>query len=175
MSRVNMKKILLFTIFLAACAGSDEYPEYVPLDISKLSYTTKQSVPVSAFKYVGLEENKDRKSIKELVGVDPVQTEWCAAFVNAVLEENDIKTSAAFSDYPLMARSFLSWGEKVDDPKLGDIVVFERGEDGWTGHVGFFIEERGNQYLVFGGNQDDKITFKEYPKNKLLGIRRYNT
>lgn len=169
-----MKKILLFyALILASCAGSEEYPEYVPLDLSKLSYATKQTVPVSAFKYVGLEEDKDREVIKELVGVDPVQTEWCAAFVNAVLKENDMKTSADFNDYPLMARSFLFWGKEVDEPKLGDIVVFERGEAGWYGHVGFFIEERDNKYLVFGGNQNDKITFKEYSKNKLLSIRRY--
>lgn len=156
-----MKKILLFSIlFLASCGWSKEY-------------ATKQTVLVSAFKYNGLEEDKDREVIKELVGVDPVQTEWCAAFVNAVLKESDMKTSADFNDYPFMARSFLSWGKEVDKPKFGDIVVFERGESGWQGHVGFFIEERGNKYLVFGGNQNDKITFKEYSKNKLLGIRRY--
>lgn len=171
-----MKKIILiFAFLLVSCERSEKYPEYVPLDISKLSHKTKQTAPISAFKYVGLEENKDREVIKDLVGVDPIQTEWCAAFVNAVLEENDMKTSAAFSEYPLMARSFLSWGEKVDEPKLGDIVVFERGESGWAGHVGFFIEEKDDKYLVFGGNQNNKITFKEYSKSRLLGIRRYKT
>lgn len=167
-----MKKILFFTIFLAACGvQEDDYGGYVPIDLSRLT-STGNSLS-NALKYKDLEEDKDYKEIRELVGVDPRQTEWCAAFVNAVLRESNVPTSASVSDYPLLAKSFLKWGYSVDTPRVGDILVFRRNNSAWQGHVGFFIEDRGDTYVVFGGNQDDKVSFKEYRKSALLDIRRY--
>ena len=49
-----------------------------------------QDISDEARRYVGLNEYDDRREIKNLVGVDPVRTEWCAAFVNAVLEIQNI-------------------------------------------------------------------------------------
>ena len=60
--------------FLIACQPIEEFE-----DLSK-----------PAEQYVGLNEHIDRKQIKELVGVDPVRTEWCAAFVNFVLDIQDL-------------------------------------------------------------------------------------
>ena len=39
-----------------------------------------------AVEYIGLNEYQHRTALKRYVGVDPRYTEWCAAFVNAVLE-----------------------------------------------------------------------------------------
>ena len=128
-----------------------------------------------AYYYYGLSETKDRKLIKELTGVDPVSTEWCAAFVNMVLLENDYATSASVSSFPLMARSFLEYGEPTNMPVQGDIVIFERGNNGWQGHVAFFLNVKdinGVQMIsVLGGNQDDMVTISYYPANKVLGFR----
>lgn len=129
-----------------------------------------------AYYYYGLSESKDRQIIKDITGVDPVRTQWCAAFVNAVLLENDIPTSASVSDHPLMARSFLTWGDPVSEPKQGDIVVFERGNSGWKGHVGFYVGKtvvNGVEMIhVLGGNQGNEVGIDLYPTRKLLAIRR---
>lgn len=174
MSRGFMKKILILSsVLLTGCVGSEEYPEYIPIDISRLSKQEMSAIPTSAFKYLGLHEVEDKQEIIDIVGVDPSVTEWCAAFVNATLSEDNIPGSESVSDHPLMARSFLKWGNKVTKPRFGDIVIFERGESGWKGHVGFFIKEQGEHYIVLGGNQNDMVSQRPYPINKLLAIRRY--
>jgi len=135
---------------------------------------------VTAQPYVGLEERLHRKQIKELVGVDPVRTEWCAAFVNAVLELDNIPGSDTVSNKPLLARSFLQWGEHVEryDVQRGDVVVFPRGSVSWQGHVGFYVERHivdGIEYwVILGGNQDKKVSYVYYKPNKAIGIRRYH-
>ena len=127
-----------------------------------------------AHEYVGLQERQDRSTIRELVGVDPVRTEWCAAFVNAILELDGIPGSNSVSDNPLMARSFLSWGTKVEKENIqrGDIVVFPRGNQGWQGHVGFFVTEENGEWLILGGNQDNTVSYRFYNPRNALGIRR---
>ena len=75
-----------------------------------------------------------------------------------------------------MARSFMFWGERVDEPKIGDVIVFPRGTRGWQGHVGFYIETRViediDYYVILGGNQSDAVTYDIYPAYKALTIRR---
>lgn len=129
---------------------------------------------------IGLEERKDREELKEFIGVDPKRTEWCAAFVNAVLNESGIPGSESVSEYPLMARSFLTWGDKVnkEDIQAGDIVILPRGNVSWQGHVGFYVktvEKNGTTYYaILGGNQSNKVSIELYRANKTIGIRRYN-
>jgi len=134
---------------------------------------------VSAQPFIGLEERQDRKQIKEFVGVDPVRTEWCAAFVNAVLELDGIPGSESVSDVPLMARSFLTWGDPVEPENIqrGDVVIFPRGDRGWQGHVGFYTETQtvnGQTYwVILGGNQKNEVRYDLYNPKHALGIRRY--
>lgn len=154
---MSYKKIILPLIFVTGCGSSISDPV------------------VTAQPYIGLEERQDRKQIREFVGVDPVNTEWCAAFVNAVLEIDGIPGSASVSNVPLMARSFLTWGTPVEpaDIQRGDIVVFPRGDKGWLGHVGFFVEEQNGQWVILGGNQRNEVRYDFYDPKKALGIRRY--
>ena len=49
--------------------------------------------------------------------------------------------------------SFRSWGAKTDDPKPGDIVVFQHKRESWRGHVGLFVSRVQNGIYVLGGNQ----------------------
>lgn len=134
---------------------------------------------ITAQPYIGLQERQDRTEIKELVGVDPVRTEWCAAFVNAILEIDGIPNLNDQDRYPpLMARSFLHWGERVErsDIQRGDLVVFPRGKEGWKGHVGFYTETQihdGIEYwVILGGNQNNEVRYDLYSPNRALGIRR---
>ena len=127
---------------------------------------------------IGLNEYQHKTVLKEYVGFDPRYTEWCAAFVNAVLAES-MMTNLHDMDHPrpLNARSFLVWGEKVDVPQAGDIIVFPRGTSDWQGHVGFYVgttEKNGKKYYrILGGNQNDSVSIDLYRANQALGIRRY--
>lgn len=131
---------------------------------------------VTAYSYYGLEESKNRGELKGLLGVDPVHTEWCAAFVNAVLKSEGIEGTESISAFPLTARSFLMWGEEVKKPQSGDVVVFPRGEP-WQGHVGFYVRSvtkpDGEYYLILGGNQEDKVSLQYYPAAKAISVRRH--
>lgn len=114
-----------------------------------------------ASEFVGLNERQDRVTLKELLGVDPVHVEWCAAFVNSVLTEVGLESTRS-----LMARSYLNWGTSTDTPSPGDIMVFSRGSEGRQGHVGFYvatIEYKGSSYwIVLGGNQDNSVSYRLY-------------
>jgi len=120
-------------------------------------------------------EKEDRRELKELTGVDPVRIEWCAAFVNAILEKSGIPSNKNHN-HPLLARSFLDWGVAVDKPKMGDVVVFPRGDQGWQGHVGFYVKEQTIDgvlyYYILGGNQKNSVRVDLYRADKAIGIRR---
>jgi len=137
---------------------------------------------ITAQPYIGLEERLNRNEIRDLVGVDPgaMRTEWCAAFVNAILEKDTIPNLYDIgSEAPLLARQFLLWGESVprEEIQRGDVVIFPRGNQGWQGHVGFYVEtqwEDGIEYwVILGGNQDQSISYALYRANASLGIRRW--
>jgi len=136
-----------------------------------------QDPSVKAEEYFGLHERQDRNELKELVGVDPVRTEWCAAFVNAILEIEGIPGSESVSENPLLARSFLDWGSPINpqDIQRGDLVIFPRGREGWKGHVGFYIGRSANgSWLILGGNQANQVRYDLYDPKKALGIRRWS-
>jgi cell wall-associated NlpC family hydrolase len=80
-----------------------------------------------------------------------------------------------------MARSFLYWGERVqrEDIQRGDVVIFPRGNAGWQGHVGFYVETQvhdGKEYwIVLGGNQQNEVRYDFYNPQRALGVRRFLT
>ena len=170
-----MKKYLLLIVpFLLIACG--ELPPLQAASIFKIS--SENNSVITAQPYIGLEERVHRTELKELLDVDPVRTEWCAAFVNAVLELDGIPGSDSVSDVPLMARSFLFWGERVEpaDIQRGDVVIFPRGTQGWEGHVGFYVDTQvvnGKEiWIVLGGNQSNEVRYDFFSPNKALGIRR---
>jgi uncharacterized protein (TIGR02594 family) len=126
-------------------------------------------------KFLDYTEKEDRRELKELTGVDPVRIEWCAAFANAILEKSEIPSNKDHK-YALTARAFLDWGEAVETPEMGDIVVFPRGNEGWQGHVGFFVKQQEIDgvlyYYILGGNQKNKVSVELYRADKAIGIRR---
>lgn len=85
---------------------------------------------------------------------------WCSAFVNWCFLKSgiDLRTRSA------AAISWAKWGVKVEQPKVGDIVVFRRVDSSWRGHVGFFVASDEKRVLVLGGNQNNEVSFQWYPK-----------
>ncbi|MGE0627346.1 MAG: TIGR02594 family protein [Hyphomicrobiaceae bacterium] len=91
---------------------------------------------------------------------------WCAAFVGACLERAGIAASGS-----LMARSYLSWGEDLAEPRLGCVAVFSRGANPELGHVALWLGETANSVIVLGGNQSDAVTVEAIDRSRLLGLR----
>jgi len=129
-----------------------------------------------AYQYIGYEERANRRELKAFMGIDPVRFEWCAAFANAALRESGYIGTEAVSDNPLLARSFLGYGEKITTPMQGDIVVLRRGNQGWQGHVGFYVGQKEINgvlhYALLSGNNDKTVDIDWFNTNRVLGIRR---
>ena len=126
-----------------------------------------------ARQFIGLHEIPGPKHAPEILqmwrdikrgGIKDDETPWCAAFVGAALENVGIQ-STRFEG----ARSYLEWGEKLDKPIYGCIVVFTRNGGG---HVGFVVgkTENGN-LLVLGGNQSDAVNVKAFSTERVTGYR----
>ena len=165
----NSMKRFMALFLLCGCVNSNSYQQ--PFVENQYVYT--------ASTMLGLDEKVNRKELRNFLGVDPVYYEWCAAFVNASLHIHDIPGSDYVSEHPLMARSFMKWGEPVTDEQLkkGDVIVFPRGNTGWQGHVGFYVRTQYvngiKYYLILGGNQDDKVSYELYPAAKAIALRRW--
>lgn len=150
-----------------------------PSTFSFFSSSPNKNIISEASKLEGLHARKDKEVIKKYLKasnsneepVDPTKIPWCAAFANAVLRRTGYEGTES-----LMARSFLSWGQKTTQPKEGDVVVLKRGRSNETGHVGFFngYEWYGSQLYVkvLGGNQNKAVNVAYFPVNYVLGYRR---
>jgi uncharacterized protein (TIGR02594 family) len=100
--------------------------------------------------------------------LDPSVTPWCAGYVGSVLNASGLKGTGS-----LAARSYLNYGTPTDKPSVGDVVVLSRGGDPSKGHVGFYAgQDRAGNPLVLGGNQDNSVSIKAFPSNRVLGFRR---
>ena len=91
---------------------------------------------------------------------------WCAAFVCWCLEMSGQKSTRSAA-----ARSYIKYGKAVKDFPVGAIVVLQRGEAIWQGHVGFIVGSDKDSILVLGGNQGQEVCLKRFPKSRVLGVR----
>lgn len=92
------------------------------------------------------------------------KTAWCASFASWVLYK-----AGYDSPHNSWAKSFLSYGESLDKPRYGCLVIYQRGRD--AGHVHFYIEETESGILGIGGNQGDQVCEQWQPKANVLGYR----
>ena len=128
---------------------------------------------------LGKGEVPDRAALQDYlktggVNLDPKTTAWCAAFVNASLNQGGYKNTGSPS-----ALSFENYGERVEPggERPGDIAVYRRGPG--QGHVGFYQgrDQFGNVQLL-GGNQgqEGRVTNTTVPPPgfgpELVGFRR---
>ena len=97
------------------------------------------------------------------------ETAWCSAFMNWCANEVGLGISGQ-----LNARSWLDVGNEIAHPDPGnDIVIFWRDNPkSWKGHVGIFINIIGDSVNVLGGNQNNMVCIKPYPKSRVLSYRR---
>jgi uncharacterized protein (TIGR02594 family) len=92
---------------------------------------------------------------------------WCSSFVHWTLARVGIAGTAS-----ALARSWLAWGEPLDEPRAGCIAVLWREDpQGWKGHVGFFVRIDGDDVVLLGGNQLEAVREHRYPKAQVLAWR----
>lgn len=93
------------------------------------------------------------------------ETPWCGTFVAHCMKE----AQCQLPKYWMRAKDWLNWGQELDKPCVGCIVVFER-EGG--GHVGFVVgRDINNNLMVLGGNQGDAVKISPFDTKRVLGYR----
>jgi uncharacterized protein (TIGR02594 family) len=111
---------------------------------------------------IGLEALKWIGASSRQVGV-PYPELWCADFINFILRRTGHPTTNSRA-----AKSFLEYGKRIDQPRVGAIVVLTRGKNG--GHVGIVRGTDGaGNIIVISGNHGNKVWESPYPKSRVLG------
>jgi len=93
------------------------------------------------------------------------ETPWCSAFVNWCLSQAGIHGTNSAA-----AKSWLTWGDKLEAPRHGCIVVIRqklKGQDSGTGstsgyHVAFFDHIQDGRIYLLGGNQSDSVKISSF-------------
>jgi uncharacterized protein (TIGR02594 family) len=101
------------------------------------------------------------------------ETAWCGLFVAYCLYISGYKTG--MPDNILGAKRWGTYGVQIKPSEVteGDILVFWRGTPkGAYGHVGFYLGETKDAYLVLGGNHGNSISEVWVSKKRLVSIRR---
>jgi uncharacterized protein (TIGR02594 family) len=92
---------------------------------------------------------------------------WCSTFVHWTLARAGIAGTAS-----ALARSWLAWGEALAEPRVGCIAVLWREDPrSWTGHVGFFVRDDGDEIVLLGGNQAAAVRELRHARERVLGWR----
>ena len=111
---------------------------------------------------IGLESLKWIGATSRQVGV-PYPELWCADFINFILRRTGHATTNSRA-----AKSFLEYGKRIDQPRVGAIVVLTRGRNG--GHVGIVRGTDGaGNIIVISGNHGNKVWESMYPTSRVLG------
>ena len=126
-----------------------------------------------AFTQMGVRETKGAQHTAMILewwraikrgGIKDDETPWCAAFVGAAFEQGGIQSSRFES-----ARSYEAWGDPLEGPAHGCVVVFRR--DG-GGHVGFVVgQDHEGRLLVLGGNQQDEVNVRAFDRARATAYR----
>jgi uncharacterized protein (TIGR02594 family) len=98
------------------------------------------------------------------IGTNPTTraTLWCARFMNFVLERLGLPGTA--SD---LAKSFASYGKRLEAPKIGAIAVMNRGKSG--GHVGVVSGfDKDGDPIVISGNYSRRVAEAVYARSRII-------
>jgi uncharacterized protein (TIGR02594 family) len=98
------------------------------------------------------------------IGTNPTTraTLWCARFMNFVLERLGLPGTA--SD---VAKSFASYGKRLEGPKVGAIAVMNRGKSG--GHVGVVSGfDKDGDPIVISGNYSRRVAEVVYDRSRII-------
>lgn len=128
----------------------------------------------AAWSHVGVRETKGKAATPAIVAmyadaghaeITSDEVPWCAAFVGSCLKGAGLPNTGS-----LLARSYLDYGTKLEDPRVGCIAVFKRGAPP-SGHVAFVTGWGAGHVRVIGGNQGDAVSEANYREADVLGYR----
>ena len=98
------------------------------------------------------------------------ETPWCSAFVNWCFKQNNIAGTNKAN-----ARSWLTWGDEIQEPRLGCVAVLWReSPNSAKGHVAFYVgpdPARPSKITLLGGNQGDAVATTPYDRARVLSYR----
>lgn len=117
---------------------------------------------------IGLHEQKNRKTIQAMVGVNPATTPWCGAAAAYAVK----KAGGTPPAHPNRAVNWTNFGKAVplSSAKAGDIVVFrfKRGH-----HVAVFKGHAGDgRITACGGNMSNQFKCSNYRTASVVAVRR---
>jgi len=140
-----------------------------------LKNETAPKILVQAVKQLGVKEIVGRThnpvimGWAEELGLKKVYTEdeipWCGLFIAHCCHAAGLDVV----ERPLWALNWAKYGNKVDEPMLGDILTFKRNGGG---HVGIYVGEDATYYHVLGGNQNNSVSVSRIAKSRLHQARR---
>ena len=105
---------------------------------------------------------------------------WCGGFVNYVFAQAGLPGIYPQTDFRL-ARSYMREAERhgafhsgqSQRPQVGDVVVFTRGANPQSGHVGIIVAVNGDEITYVSGNDGNQVTERTFnrhsPPPALLG------
>ena len=85
---------------------------------------------------------------------------WCGLFAAIAAQ----RAGWHWPAQPLWALNWLNFGEPIEKPGLGDVLVFRRPGGG---HVGFYVGEDETHWHVLGGNQGDAVSIIRLPRKQV--------
>jgi uncharacterized protein (TIGR02594 family) len=118
----------------------------------------------------------DHPLIVELLALAGMPTElqhdstaWCGSSMNGAMLEAGMRGPRG----PAKARNWEEWGAHLDKPRYGCVAVLWRDSlASGLGHVACWLDDApGDNMLLLGGNQGDRVHVAQYPRNRLLSFR----
>jgi uncharacterized protein (TIGR02594 family) len=101
---------------------------------------------------------------RKYVGTNPTARKklWCATFMNMVLARTGYAGTGSDA-----ARSFASYGKRINEPRVGAIAVLSRGKNG--GHVGIVtgVDANGNP-IIISGNHGRRVGEATYSRKRVI-------
>jgi uncharacterized protein (TIGR02594 family) len=96
------------------------------------------------------------------------ETPWCSSFVNWCMKKAGSQGTGSAA-----AKSWLDWGQPLQNPQTGAVVVIKKkstGSDQATGsssgfHVAFFVGKTQTYIRLLGGNQSDQVKYSYFGLN----------
>ena len=103
---------------------------------------------------------------RKYIGTNPtaMQRRWCARFLNLVLNKTGYRGTNSDA-----ARSFASYGRRINEPRIGAIAVLSRGKNRDQGHVGIVtgVDANGNPVII-SGNHGKRVGESVYPRSRVI-------
>lgn len=112
---------------------------------------------------------------------------WCGAFVAYCLHSAGEPYRSSIVAGSVRAANWLKWGNtslfvgsrhkeaKIGNIPLGAVVVLWSSDPKRSGHVGFFAGFDGDQIVMLGGNQSDRVSKMHVKRREVRAIRWHNS